>query len=230
MVREPVGFLASLHQLFHYHLDEDEASLVAALDLEPERRAGRRLPRTVRIPQLLHYSELIAFAEQIERFRSTFGRERVHVIVQDDMTADTAAVYHGLLDFLSLPHDAQPRTFERVNAAHAPRSRWVAQFLQSRHPSLFEAYRRPDFPAGPRVPVRSLLPGLPLRIQAPLFRVLTRLNTRPAPRAPLPAEVRAALQERVRSEVERLSAALDRDLIALWGYDAESKRSSTPSR
>ena len=47
-------------------------------------REGRRLPPVPLRPENLFYRDMVRFADQLERYLTRFGRDRVHVIVHDD--------------------------------------------------------------------------------------------------------------------------------------------------
>ena len=61
---------------------------------------------------------------------------------------------------------------------------------------------------------------LPARVQSRIVEKLTDLNTRWTPLPPLADGERRELQSRFVDEVRRLGEILDRDLVALWDYDA----------
>jgi hypothetical protein len=204
MLREPVSFLHSLHGRLRSMADETCADFERALALEPERRAGRELPRSVRLPELLHYSRYTRFAEGIERYVARFGRERVHVILFDDYQSDRRRVWDELLAFLELAPSPLPAHDEQ-NPHHEPRWIWLTVALRERvHWSLAGGQR------GTR--------GLARRARQRLYRALERFNWRAGERAPLAPDVRARLERGLSGEVQRLSELLERDLVALWGY------------
>lgn len=218
-VREPVGFLRSLHSQFYFLRDEDRRSFAEALALEPRRKQGLDLPRTVRIPSLLYYSELAAFSEQLGRYLALFPRAQIKVIVFDDLRARTAEVYREILEFLEV--EARPAvfpSFRQVNPHREPRSKALALFLRSNYAPSLELYRTPGFPREPGAPGFGISGLLPPRLFTRVHGYLDRLNSRKVPLPPLDPGESAALRARFRPEVERLSALLHRDLLALWGY------------
>jgi hypothetical protein len=102
LLRAPDQMLESLHSLFLRTGNEDLPTLEEALAAEPERRAGRRLPPGVYLPEALAYSEVARYAPKVERYLSVFGRDNVHCVLFDDMVRDTAAVYRQVLEFLGV--------------------------------------------------------------------------------------------------------------------------------
>jgi hypothetical protein len=189
MLRDPLEFLRSLHAKLLWAGDEDQASFERALDLEPRRRRGEAIPRSVRFPSFLFYSRYADFARWIELYREHFPPERLKVLYLDDFQRETEAVYHDVLDFLGVERLPLPADAPR-NANAAPRFGLLTRYL-----------RRPGRRRRPR-----------------LDRLLWRLNTKNVPRRPLDQATQARLRQRLRPGVERLSEVLGEDLVQRWGY------------
>ena len=66
MLRNPVDMLPALHGEHIANGNEDITDFTAALDAEPERRAGRRIPPHAHLPQGLWYTDVPRYAEQLE--------------------------------------------------------------------------------------------------------------------------------------------------------------------
>jgi hypothetical protein len=198
MLRNPVEMLYSLHSQSIYNGNEDIVDFAAALAAEPERRAGRRIPRSAHFPAGLHYLETAQFSEQVERYFDVFGRDRVHVIIYDDLKRDPARQYASTLSFLGLDNDGRT-DFRVVNANKTVRSRRALRVV-----------RRP--PAVVKRVGRIVLPSR--RARQTVWGRLGRGLVGSAPRPPMSQEVRRRLEEELRPEVSRLSALLDRDLSA----------------
>ncbi len=141
MLRNPVDVMHAQHSELVHDLREDIPDFAAALQAEPDRRAGRRVPSGALRPEALHYRELVRFAEQLRRYLALFPRERIHVIVFDDFVADTAAAYRGVLEFLSLDTSFQP-DLRPINANRRPRSRLVQRLVYDPPPPLPALYGR----------------------------------------------------------------------------------------
>jgi hypothetical protein len=194
MLRNPVDMLHSLHDHFVRNGGEDIKDFGRALEAEPDRRAGRRVPRiTRRVPGRLCYTEWAAYGTQLQRYLDVFGREQVHVIVFDDLVADPDGVLRGLESFLELD-PAIPLALSNVNEAYRVRS-----------PTLEVVRKRVARGTG-----RGRLVPPPLR--DPVVRTIVRVNRPPGRRAPMDAQVRARLTEQLRPEIELLQELIDRDL------------------
>ena len=189
LLREPVEFLHSLHGRLYSMADETQP-FERALALEPERRAGRSVPDTVRYPGLLFYSDYARFSERVRRWREVFPAEQVGVFLLDDMRASPEPTWNRILDFLELERVPLPADGSK-NPTLEARFRWLAHHLRRRW--LHGKWNRLD-------------------------RRLERLNTRNARPRELDPALIAELRARWRPEVEALARLLDRDLLSLWGY------------
>jgi hypothetical protein len=140
MVRNPVELVPSLHSQLRYMLDEDEPDPEAAWRLQEQRARGERLPSTVRVPEFLQYGAAAALGAQLRRVYEQIPRERVKVLVFDDLRADAGAVYRDALDFLGVPDDGRSE-FPRVNENKVHQRAAVARLTQ-RPPAALVAVAR----------------------------------------------------------------------------------------
>jgi hypothetical protein len=196
MLRNPVEMVWSLHSEHLYNGNEEIGDFTAALDAEPDRRAGRRIPPHAHLPQGLRYTEVPRYAEQLERYFTAVGRDRVHVVLYDDFARDVRGAYREVLDFLGVDPGFSPPSFAVINANKRTRSERFRHFL-ARPPEL------------PRRVIRRLVPG---RLRRWAYERAKRLNVSAAQRAPMPTATRERLQRTFAPEIERLSALIGRDL------------------
>ena len=200
MLRNPVDMLPALHGEHLTNGNEDITDFTAALDAEPERRAGRRIPPHAHLPQGLWYTDVPRYTEQLERYFAVFGRDRVRVILFDDFVADTAATFRATLEFLGVRTEFGPASFEPVNASRRIRSERFRHFL-ARPPKL------------PRLIIRTFVPG---RIRRAAYERAKRMNVEASARQPIPPVTADRLRTAFGPEIARLSTLLDRDLEKLW--------------
>jgi hypothetical protein len=193
MLRNPVEMVHSWHSELLYETIEDIPDFEAALDAEPARRRGERIPRSARnsYVESLYYTDVAAYAEQVKRYFDAFGRSHVHVILHEDFRQDPAATYRATLGFLGVDPTHAPE-FAVLNPNKAVRSR--------RLQNLFFGTAAP----GHRV-VKNLIPR-------PVRRRLLTMNARPAARAEMSPQVALRLKRVFRDDVARLSDLLGRDL------------------
>ncbi len=209
VLREPAGFLRSLHLQLLQHRSEEEPSLRKAIALESERRQGRKLTKVnEHWPQVLMYTDRVRYVEQLRRYHAVFAREQVLVLIYDDLRADNQETvrrvqrFLGVGDSVSAPElEANPTVRRRVGLDHA-----LSTAVAGRGRTARTA----------RSAVKLVTPRR-LRMRA-LSTVRSRLLFT-SPRAPDEA-LMLELRRRFAPEVRALSEYLERDLVQLWGYDA----------
>ncbi len=198
LLRNPVDQMHSQHSEMLFQGDEDIASFERALAAEEARQRGERVPPGCQKVFGLRYRAIARYAEQLERYLAAFGPDRVCTVLYDDLVADPAAAYRGVLEFLGVDPEHRPG-FEVVNANKVVRSTQLRRLLRQAPPGL----RRLGRLAVPDEHAR-----------AALRRRLHVLNTRGRARPPMPVELRRRLVEEFTPEIRRLEALLDRDLGA----------------
>lgn len=206
MLREPVAMLYSLYCQFVADGNEHLPTFKEALAAEAERKAGRRLNRQTYLAQALDYRATARFSEQVKRYFDVFGRERVHVIIYDDFSVQTADVYRRTLDFLGVAPGPVDREFEvingNVNGNHSVKS------------SAIRAILNDPFVRRTAINLHSWLPrGMFIAIKNAGTKLNElNFNNRPRKRQQLEPELKSLLSREFAPEVERLSHLLGRDL------------------
>ena len=198
LVRNPVDQMHSQHGEMLYQGDEDIADFAAALRAEPDRRLGHRIPPGCQKAFGLRYRDLATYAPQLERYFKALGRERVCVVVHDDLLADPVGTYRAVLGFLGVAPDHTP-AFDVVNAHKSVRSARARDLLRATPRGLGRVGR---------FVVRDE------HARAALRRRLYALNTRRHTRPPVDAALRRRLCDELAPSVHRLEDLLGRDLSA----------------
>jgi hypothetical protein len=200
LLREPADMLSSLYHQFRFDGNEDLPTFEEALAAEDERRAGRRIPRQTLFAQALVYRDTARYTEQVRRYFDVFGRERVHVIIYDDLAADVRSVYCRALEFLGVDSTRIETDFQVVNGNKS-----------IKYPVLRGVLNDPL--------VRSTAVAIARRLPRPIFtavrnveRRIWKFNSRSEKRPPLAPELHAQLKREFAPEVARLSELLGRDL------------------
>ena len=195
MLRDPVEMMHAQHGEHLFLGMDDIADFAEALAAEEERKRGERIPAATNIADSLFYRDSARFAEQLERYFDAFGRDRVHVIIYDDLREDPARAYRETLAFLDVDPTFVP-SFDVVNPAKAPRSTVLR-----------------DLVADPPSWLRRLLRATTSRhLRKRVYEGLFRWNARRSPRAPIDPDLRRRLRAELAPEVRRLGELLDRDL------------------
>jgi hypothetical protein len=203
MLRNPVDMMYSLHGERVSFGREPLLDFEQALAADADRMEGRNLPEGAS-PLWAPYRNAARYGEQLSRWIDEFGRDAIRVIIFDDFTADTAAEFRRLLEFLGIDPEYQPASFSARRRSHRRRRGPLRRVVESR-PARWVAHR--------------LLPAMLGRTNSTRlvwrFRQ-SRLNLEEAPRKPLRADLRQELYTELTPDVERLSTILGRDLVGLW--------------
>ncbi len=203
ILREPAGFLRSLHlELVQNHV-EHEQDLRRAFEneqLEPSGSGGG--------PPSTRYSDRLRYVEQLERYAAVFPREQMLVLIYDDFRRDNEGTVRSVLRFLEVD-ETVPIALVEANPTVHVRSLRADRVLRS-------IYAGQGPVAGRLRSSARRLPG------AGGLGAALRAGRRRALHGPAPApdeEFMNELRRRFRGEVEELGAYLGRDLVAEWGYD-----------
>jgi hypothetical protein len=131
LLRNPVERAFS-HYQHEVALGREELSFEDAIDREDERMQGE-VERMLRDPTYFSrawwnytYVARGRYAEQLDRWFAAFPRERLLVLLTDELAADPAGTYRRVLDFLGADaHDLEsyPRIFDRDYADMSPATR-----------------------------------------------------------------------------------------------------------
>ena len=187
MLRDPVGRAYSSYR-FNLQLGMDSVqSFDDALALEEERAAqGCGFD--------LRYFEAGLYAQQLQRWFDAIGRERVLVLIFEDLIHDPSSHLREASAFLGIDESRKVEPSHR-NKTTAVRSPKVLRMVNKARTEL------------------SWLPG-PLKKIA--SKTVSRLNSSDKAPPPLAPATAKALAERYTPDVDALSAVLDRDLRSVW--------------
>jgi hypothetical protein len=208
--REPASFLRSFHlQSVHNHV-ETAKRFQRAMELEPARRRGKKIPRFSQSPQTLLYSDHVRYTEQLRRFHSHFPPEQVLVLIYDDFRADNAATVERVVSFLGLE---PPEEIVPLDTGTLPSIRSLT--LHQLERVVLVARRNPNSSSPLLRAVNAVLPSS--WHSERLRRAWVKAVYGP-PEVPDPAFM-DELRRRFKPEVESFGSYIGRDLISLWGYD-----------
>ena len=218
MLRNPVDMLYSMWSQFRYSGNEQLETFEEALAAEPERRQGQRIRRAAHCVTGLYYRDMARFSQQIDRYFQRFGRDNVKVIIFDDFAANTAAVYRDVLEFLGVDSRFQT-TFDIVNPNKEVRLEWLQKLIVNSGFSLMLLKDQLTYLAT----THSLVP---FRYRTRAVEGVIAVYTKYERRSPLTSELRRQLAHEFKSEIDKLSAVLNRDLSGWYQPDlaADSPR------
>ena len=209
ILREPAIFLRSLHLQLLTNVTESEKDFRKALALDDSRRRGREIPRYAFWPGALIYSDRVRYVEQLRRYHAVFPREQVLVLIYDDFRADNEGTVRQVLRFLDVD-DSWP-----VQLVEARRTdRRVRSWRLNEVVEVLNHGRGPVSGA-----LKAAVQRLTTREQRErwLYPIKRRIMYGD-PGTP-DDEFMTELRRRFKPEVVAASEYLQRDLVALWGYD-----------
>jgi Sulfotransferase family len=208
LLREPTSFLRSFHgQMVHGRI-ESEKDFQKAMQLEPARRRGERLPPGCRRQAFLLYSDHVRYRQQLEWFHASFPREQVLVLIYEDYRRDNETAVREVLRFLEVD-DTVPIEQNETDPKKDVRIWRLHDFAGSMRQA-----RRGD--AAPPA-VRLLDAAISDRARKALSPHWRRFIYRP--RSEPDAGFVRELRRRFKPEVQAVSEYLERDLVSQWGYD-----------
>ncbi len=186
ILRNPVEQAYS-HFLYATHLRiEPLESFTLALAQEDERLANGWQP-------LFGYSSFPRYSEQLERYFALFPREQILIRTYEEWSTKPEKTMSEILSFVGADPAFRPDLTSRRNAGGVPRNRMVQDFLMKPNPVTGAVGH--IVPKEMRLRIRDWLSGF---------------NTQRE--APMPAEARKILHERLDSEIDRLETLIDYNL------------------
>ncbi len=197
MLRNPIEAAYSYHSQLVYSSIEDEQDFRSAWRLQTARRQDKAIPKTCPEPLFLQYRAVFLLGEQVERLLSIFPRSQVKLIVFDDFTKNTKAIYEEVLAFLGVPSDGCEE-FPRINENKQMRNASVGKFILHTPRTLSRC-----------LGATKRLLGLNDLHVSPWLR---KLNSRTVRRSPLGHPMKQELAEAFRDDIHKLSGLLGRDL------------------
>ncbi len=195
MLRHPVDAMHALHSQNLYSGNETVEDFREALELEERRRRGESVPVSSHFPDALFYREVYRYTPQVRRFLEVFDRERVKILLLDDLKQDPEACYRSVLEHLEL-RTADPPSFEPHNRNCQFKSDLI-QALVQRLPGRTKETLRDLFSVRPWVD---------------LWKVVEPLLVEHRSRPSLNPEFRRKLLDDFREDIRSLSDLIGRDL------------------
>jgi hypothetical protein len=201
MLREPVAMMQAWHADNLRHGHEDVLSFQQAIELEPLRKRGERLPLGSGYPQCLQYRAMASFSQQIERYLTAFGHRQVKILLLEDLSRDARATVDNALEFL----DLEPGYPAELSVHNERISLTQQQLFKHRLKNRLRGI----------APVRWARSCVPANFDQWLesgLKLFTGARIDPIATAPPCPAFLAELHEEMSEEVDRLAELIDRDL------------------
>jgi|APTNR8051073442_1049403.scaffolds.fasta_scaffold15138_2 hypothetical protein len=203
LLRPPVDWMRSWHHDCLRYAHENIGDFHAALEAGADRKQGRALPPGCGFKGTLDYRSFARFHESVEHYLEVFGRERVSVHLLEDLNQDPAKVLREVAEFLGI--SAEPlASIERQNDSAVLSGAHLWEFRIRRALGNRRMGNR----------LLSAIPRGPLR----LFRKALSRWLPPLSDKSIDPDLRAALVEEFRPDVEKLGKLIGRDL-SHWNGD-----------
>lgn len=206
MLRNPVELSVSMHEQHKFNGNELVGDFREALSLSDLRSQGHSVgikPGYVPTDHLAYYKSC-SLGWQLSRLYQIVPKERIHVIMLDDIAADPRRTYISALEFLELSQEL-PGAFQKINPAKTRKSFFLDTLV------LWLA---------------KLKSQIGIRRRFGLLALLRRWNIRYVDRERLPADLYQEMAERFRPDVQLMGALLERDLEH-WQTQNTSKNEPT---
>lgn len=207
LFREPVSFINSFHSQHYNSGYENEKIFFKAIKLEKERKKGREIPKTEKVPSHLFYSERVKYSEQLKRFLRYFPKRNIKVIIYEDFKKNNLLYIKEICDFLKINIilDKKPKKY---NTRKFLRFRKVKLFLEN--PLIW------------KIPKKFLSEKIYSKLKEIYYQVIFSKKNRK-----LDSKLKKQLMKKYKPEVVKLNDLLHdydlieegRDLVEFWGYD-----------
>lgn len=202
MLREPAEMMYSFHSQHLFNgSSETVQDFEEALNLESERKQGRKIPARCVEPQILFYRDFASYFDQVKRYLDTFGSNNVKVILFEDFTQQTSKVFQEILEFLGIDPSFET-DFAVKNSNKKVRNRFL-QTLIKYPPSRVLSFGKYLIPL-PQSARRSLLESIKNRVR--------KFNTQQVSRSPLTPHLKQRLRKEFEPEIMKLATLIQRDL------------------
>lgn len=193
-LRHPVDYLYSLHGHMIVSGEEPIEDFEEAVGMSPQDRVAAGIKLTGRLKYGFDYKPTARFAEQIQRYLNTFGRDQVHIVLLDDIKRDAQATYRGILEFLDVDTEFEA-SFKQINSHRVVKNKLLLKAITNQSPLR-----------------RAITDRIPRRVREKLWARLNRHATEYKKRDKLDPVVRDRMTQEFAPEIERLAQVIDRDL------------------
>jgi len=191
MVRNPLEMAVSLHAQMVFSGLETECSFEKAWNLQGERKIGNRVPFGVVNINQLQYKRACSLGWMVERLYSLVPKDRVLVMLLEDVRDNPRKEWARLLSFLGVPDDGRER-FPVYNSAKEPKSIFIQRFS-----AVYAGVCQ-------RFGISPLGTGI--------LSFMERRNVRKKRRAVISENMRCVLKSEFEEDVKKLASLLGRNL------------------
>lgn len=132
-IRNPLEMAPSLHDQKKFSGDENIQDFESAWKAQTKRRNGEMAyPKSCVDIKHLMYGESCKLGSMLQRLFQQVDRDKVLVVLMDDIKSDAKEVYQNVLRFLEVEDDGRSE-FPVINPAKERRLPWVRKILRHLH-------------------------------------------------------------------------------------------------
>jgi len=198
MLRNPVDVVYSLHSQHLYDGNEDIQDFETALSFDEDRKRGIHLPDSVDYFELPPYKDSVLFSNQVKRYLDVFGRENVHVVLHEDLTANAENTFFKVLEFLGVSKRIL------INYGIVNPGKQIKSFF------LHRVIKKPSLRL--KTVARFLIPARAIRHFIMSF--FFKWNIKQGKREDMSERLKTSLKNFFEEDIRLLSKLIDRDLSA----------------
>ena len=174
----------------YLHLKRDNheryADFGRALQEEPKRKAKNW-------EFLWRYKELGFYFQQLKRYYTTFGRDRIRVYLYEDLCSDAIGLVKNICQFIGVSDSFNPDISSKHNSSGIPKNREVYNYLLKEND-----------------PVKNIVKTfLPESIRRPIVNTLLQQNLH---KPQLSTQLRQELTQEYRQDILQVQKLIQRDL------------------
>jgi hypothetical protein len=185
LLRNPIEQIPSLHRYLLNETLENIEDLETALEHE----TLRKNELSSKYPPHIFYREQVKYSEMVECYFNEFDKDKILIIIFDDLKNNSREVYQKTCKFLSIDESFMPK-FEIQNVARSYRSKKL-QIIFKKIPN----------------PIKGIFRIIPYS-----SRLYEQINYPEKKHSEFDPLLRKKLQNEFLPEIKKLSMLLDRDL------------------
>lgn len=189
-LRNPIEMAYSLHEQQVFNGNEHVKDFAEAWQLNDARLRGENIIDDSVEPMHLSYGTACLLGRQMQRLYQQVPRERVHVVLMDNLKVDPRKVYLNVLSFLGLYDDGRI-DFSVKNSAKERKSMILKLAVKK---------------------LGNLKTRLGIQKRFGLLRAIDRKNVQYRPRVALPDDMKIKLKDYFKEDIKLLSTLIQRDL------------------
>jgi hypothetical protein len=148
---------------------------------------------------LWHYKNAGLYAEQLARYYEVFDRDKIKVVLHDDLVSSSETLIEDIFKFLEVDKNFKPDTRSRPNVSGLPKNTHFHSFMEK----LFMQDN----------PIKNVSRVLfPKSIRSGFMEKIRRMNLE---KRPMPKEIREELVSFYQPDIMNLSKLIQRD-VSTW--------------